>query len=88
MSCAENPIDDVEFSPLETCHHLRQEVRPLLWEVFSSNDADCIAQLGNKNKVKATATYSQTIVEMLNRPSKNVRLQVKFCTMAFKSFKS
>lgn len=38
-------IDDMEVSTLEAGYHLSQKIRPLLREVFSSNDTDGIAQL-------------------------------------------
>ena len=45
MCGAENPVDNVEVSALEASDHFGQEVRPLLGEVLSADDADGIAQL-------------------------------------------
>lgn len=43
VSGAEHAIDDVEISTLEACYHLGQEIRPLLREIFSPDDADSVA---------------------------------------------
>lgn len=43
VSGAEHAVDDVEISALEACYHLGQEIRPLLREIFSPDDADSVA---------------------------------------------
>lgn len=41
----QNSIDDIEVPCLEFLNHFHDEIRPFVWEVFSSYYADSITQL-------------------------------------------
>ena len=45
MYSSQHAIDDIKIATLNLLHKLRQKIWPFCWEIFSSNDADGIAQL-------------------------------------------
>ena len=59
VSGAEDAVDDVEVSATELCHHLLDEVGPLVWEVLTANDTDGVTQLMTQRKISNVSITNQ-----------------------------
>lgn len=42
---SENTVDDVEVTVLHALHHANEKIRPLVWEVFTTDETDGITEL-------------------------------------------